>query len=124
MDYVASLSERVYKDTNGNGTADASDYFGLLHDNGSNLNAFFWAGGNKVLTKKDNGTLEMTFYTENTVKTYEKTTEFIYKGVDFQNDPNVAMSDKFRNYQSLMIVACIGQTRTKLGDYEYGAIPG
>lgn len=45
------------------------------------MNAFFWAGGNKVLTKKDNGTLEMTFYTENTV-------------------------------------------RTKLGDYEYGAIPG
>jgi len=126
LDYASALSERVYKDTNGNGTADAGDYFGLLSDNGSNLNAFFWAGGNKVLTKKDNDTLEMTFYTENTVKTYEKTTEFIHNtGVDFQNDPNVAMNDKFLNYQALMIVACIGQTRTKLGnyEYEYGVIP-
>ena len=125
LDYVRSLSERVYRDVNGNGIEDAGDYFGLLSDNGSNLNAFYWAGGNKVLTKTGDA-LELTFFNENTVRTYEKTKSLIYgSGVDFQNDPNVAMNEKFLNYQSLMIVACIGQTRTKMGNYEheYGVLP-
>lgn len=127
IDYLMSLSERVYEDANGNGEMDDEDYFGFATDSGSNLLTFFWSCGNKIFRKNSDGEMKFSYYSENLVDTFAKCVDMVKtKGVSADNAIGSGEEMlKFQSGRALCVAAQIGALRTKLGDFEheYGVVP-
>lgn len=125
LDYLGGLSERVYKDVNGNGEADKEDYYGYASDQMSNLGAYFWATGNKIFTKNASGELEFTYYSENLVNAFNSCQKlFGGIGVDITYSPDQHLN-AFMNSQVLSVAGCLKNLRNELSEYEneIGVVP-
>lgn len=126
LDYLRTVCDTVYNDTNGNGRPDDGDYFGLASDQQSNYNTYLWACDNPVFRKNSQGELELSYYSEHLVDIYNKCYTLINNttGVITQYEHHSG-SKIFANNAALTCNALLEDAITYLADYdhEYGIIP-
>lgn len=126
LDYLGELCEKVYVDTNGNGTADDGDYFGMVSDQQSNLNTYLWSSGNQIFSQNAKGELEYSYFSEHLVDTYNACYDLVNNttGVYTFMEHEYGVT-QFANYNTLTCNAQLGRAVTDLVDFdhEYGIIP-
>ncbi len=71
LDYLYGLTKDLYADTNGNGTRDEEDTYGLLTDLNTSLNCYFSTSDQPIIGVTDDG-LKVMLDTEKALGIYEK----------------------------------------------------
>lgn len=126
-DKMTELVASIYNDSNGNGSVDAGDYFGLASGRLSNVVTYQWAFDNPVFVREKDGTLTFAYYTEKLPEIVEKVIALFtnYKGVYSDMSSQSIGVQMFAQERALFANGYLSQTISMLGDFEheYGIIP-
>ncbi len=128
MDKLISLTKDVYVDVNGNNEKDREDTYGYYTDNGATIDAFMVAHDIGAVKKDADDFLQVDFYSERVVKSFEKIYELYWDNpgtfVD-QTEPYVYRIN-FANGQGLfspmLFNYLIGTDLRSMAD-DYGVLP-
>ena len=125
-DYVMETAAKVYVDENGNGLEDEGDYYGFASDLQSNVNAFLWAFGGKIMNRNAEGNLEFVYYNEHLVEIIDKTILLFNEtpGV-FMDQPHGSGGALFNKMKTLFAVGVLAYTTSRIAEFEnvYGILP-
>ncbi|MBQ2726831.1 MAG: hypothetical protein IJF78_14095 [Clostridia bacterium] len=98
IDAFISMIEPMYQDYNGNGKTDGDDLYGFGYSIWNPADVWITAFGEEIVSKNDEGRLEVTFMSDKTVSILEKLLSFHY---DFQAfnliDPQYGEETNFVN---------------------------
>ena len=126
LDHLKTICETVYTDSNGNGTEDAEDYFGLASDQQSNYNTYLWSCDNPIFTRDSSGELQYVYYGEHLIDVYNSCWDLLNEraGVWSVMDHGSGM-DAFSKYHTLTCNAILSGAISYLADFshDYGIIP-
>ncbi len=135
IDLLAEYIRDIYKDTNGDGQRDFTDYYGLSSDPKTNIDAFQWAFDNPVIKKGNDGRPQIVFHTEKISAIIEKLRELRFNntGAMISDDyvsPEYKTAeglsrDMFRSGLCLFANGYVSMAVTHFRDVEsdYGIIP-
>jgi len=125
-DYLMETCAKVYVDENGNGVEDADDYFGFASDLQSNVNAFLWAFGGKIMNRNAEGNLEFVYYNEHLVEIIDKAIE-LYNNTPgvYTDQPHASGGIHFNKMKTLFAVGILSYTTSRISEFEnvYGILP-
>lgn len=126
IDRLIELTKDIYVDENGNGEADADDYYGFASDCKSNSITYLWAFDQPIFKVNPDYTIELTYNSEKTVRIIEKVKQLYYGGkgaliTEVHNEAAVF----FSKGRALFANGFIGASLSNLRDLEndFGIIP-
>ncbi len=128
IDQLNTLCANVYVDTDGDGTKNVGDTFGLMTDATSCFMTFLWAFDKKVAIQQKDGSFEINYYDEKLVSIVEKLYALYYEADFTYFKPSSfypSYADIFTSGTSLFATSqfkdAIGAYRD--AEFDYGIIP-
>lgn len=131
IDKVCELSKNVYSDLNTNGEVDGEDRFGYITTVRSALNAYLWSFGGKVLSKDQDGSINLVYHTEKTSEMVTKLCSVFFDNEGIYNNSkepeysSLFAINSFSQGNALFVNGTIGQAVSQLRSMEdaYGILP-
>ncbi len=120
IDRLMELCKIVTKDSNGDGTMDEKDTYGMVSGGDWYLNAFVWSLGSTVTALDDTGKIVLSLDTPHTVEVFGKLHEFLNLSGDTRLLGDISMKDGRALFAH---TTTNGLSSLRDSEVEYGVLP-
>ncbi len=125
-DVFLSLCRDVYKDVNGDGTADAGDLYGIFNRGGETINYASMSTGLSYLKRDENGLPVLDLYNEDSARWVEKLCELLYENNISYKNTDINGIEHFAGGNALFFLGWLSEytsdTVRNMND-PYGVLP-